>query len=105
MKKVLVTLLIVLMAFSALFAQGKEEVAPTGKRTLRLSAESWQISKIFLEHAAQEFEAAHPDVDVEIITLADQTVLANYIIDWSKGNTETDLVFLDGGYLSKTYAA
>ena len=105
MKKVLVTLLIVLMTFSAIYAQGKGEATPTGKRTLRISAESWQINKIFLEHAAQEFEAAHPDVDVEIITLADQTVLANYVIDWSKGNTETDLVFLDGGYMSKTYAA
>lgn len=105
MKKVLITLLIVLVAFSSVYAQGQGEAVSTGKRTLRISAESWQINKIFLEHAAQEFEAAHPDVDVEIITLADQTVLANYVIDWSRGNTETDLVFLDGGYMSKTYAA
>ena len=105
MKKVLVTLLIVLVAFSAVYAQGKGEATPAGRRTLRISAESWQINKIFLEQAAKEFEAAHPDVDVEIITLADQTVLANYVIDWSRGNTETDLVFLDGGYMSKTYAA
>jgi multiple sugar transport system substrate-binding protein len=105
MKKFLLSLLMVLVAISFVFAQGGGEVASSGRRTLRVSAESWQISKIFLEHAAEQFEAAHPDVDVEIITLADQTVLSNYVIDWSKGNTETDLVFLDGGYMSKTYAA
>jgi len=105
MKKLLVILLIVLVCFGVVFAKGEGETTTTGKRTLRISAESWEISKIFLEHAAQEFEAAHPDVDVEIITLADQDVLANYVIDWSKGNTETDIVFLDGGYMSKTYAA
>jgi ABC-type glycerol-3-phosphate transport system substrate-binding protein len=106
MKKALVTLLIVCLAIGGLFAQGQSEgTASKGKRTLRISAESWEINKIFLEHAAEEFEANHPDVEVEIITLADQTVLSNYVIDWSKGNTETDLVFLDGGYMAKTYAA
>ncbi len=106
MKKVLATFLVLLVALGAVFATDTpKSAAPSGKRTLRISAESWEVNKIFLEHAAQEFEAAHPDVDVEIITLADQTVLANYIIDWTKGHTDTDLVFLDGGYMSKTYAA
>lgn len=108
MKKAFVLFMVAILAVGMIFASGAPEsssTASSGKRTLRISAESWEINKMFLEHAAEEFEAAHPDVDVEIITLADQTVLANYIIDWTKGNTETDLVVLDGGYMEKTYAA
>ena len=67
------------------------------KRVLRVAGESWQVSKIFLEGAARLFEAKHPDVDVEIITYADTSVLATYTLDWTQGNTDVDLVFLDGG--------
>jgi len=105
MKRIAIVLLVLVLAMGMVFAQGKGEKEATGRRTLRISAESWQISKIYLEKAKEIFEKNHPDVDVEIITLADQNVLANYVIDWSKGNTETDLVFLDGGYMAKTYLA
>lgn len=104
MKKILVALLVLALALGAVFATGTAEGAPA-KRTLRIAAESWEINKIFLEQAAKAFEEAHPDVDVEIITIADQTVLGNYILDWSKGNTEVDLVFLDGGVFATEYAA
>lgn len=104
MKKVLATVLVLLITFSAVFAAGSSENVST-KRTLRIAAESWEINKIFLEQAAKSFEAAHPDVTVEITTIADQTVLSNYILDWSKGNTEVDLVFLDGGVYATEYAA
>ncbi len=105
MKKILVTLLIVALSFTTLFASGAAEASTNSKKTITIAAESWQINKIFLEHAAEEFEAAHPDVDVEIVTIADQTKLANYILDWSKGSTDVDLVFLDAGIYSVEYAS
>ena len=101
MKKVLVLLLVLLMASAA----GAGEAQAGGKKTITIGAESWEINKIFLEHAAQEFMAAHPDVTVEIVTIADQTKLSNYILDWGKGSTDVDLVFLDGGIFSAEYAA
>ncbi len=67
------------------------------KRTLRVAGESWQVNKIFLEDAAKIFEDAHPDVDVEIITYADTSVLSTYTLDWAQGKTDVDIVFLDGG--------
>jgi len=108
MKKVFVVLLVLLLSFSSVFANGVKDSTPEnagGKRTLRIAAESWEINKIFLEQAAKAFEAAHPNVQVEITTIADQTVLGNYILDWSKGNTNVDLVFLDGGVFAAEYAA
>jgi ABC-type glycerol-3-phosphate transport system substrate-binding protein len=104
MKRIMVIALIAIMAVSAVFAGGAQE-ATTGKRKLTIAAESWEINKIFLEQAAKSFMEAHPEVEVEIVTLADQGVLGNYILDWSKGNTEVDLVFLDGGVYSAEYAA
>lgn len=104
MKRIMVIALIAVLAVSAVFAGGAQEAA-AGKRKLTIAAESWEINKIFLEQAAKSFMETHPNVEVEIVTLADQGVLGNYILDWSKGNTEVDLVFLDGGVYSAEYAA
>ena len=84
MKKVLVFVLILAITVTAAFASGSGESADSGKKTITIGAESWEINKLFLEQAAAEFEAAHPDVDVEIVTIADQTKLANYILDWGR---------------------
>ena len=105
MKKAFVFLLVLAIAISTVFASGSNESADGGKKTITIGAESWEINKLFLEHAAEEFEAAHPDVEVEIVTIADQTKLANYILDWGRGTTDVDLVFLDGGIFSVEYAS
>lgn len=107
MKKVLVMVLVIAIALTSVFAGGSSETTAVSgkKKTITIAAESWQINKISLEHAAEEFEAAHPDVNVEIVTIADQTKLSNYILDWSKGSTDVDLVFLDGGIYSVEYAS
>ena len=105
MKKTFVLLFVLSLATSILFASGAAEAQTERKGKITIGAESWQINKIFLEHAAQEFMAAHPDVIVEIITISDQSKLSNYILDWGKGSTDVDLVFLDGGVFSSEYAA
>lgn len=88
------TLVLVLGSFSAL---SSTTAADTEKRVLRVAGESWEINKIFLEEAEKIYEAAHPDVDVQIITYADTSVLSTYMLDWAQGNTDVDLVFMDGG--------
>lgn len=46
-----------------------------GKRTLRIAGESWQVTKLYLNEAAEAFMKDHPDVTVEVQTYADQLVL------------------------------
>lgn len=94
MRRSLIFFMALLMVLSTTAFAG---AASGQKRTLRVAGESWQVSKIFLEEAAALFEEAHPDVDVEIITYADTSVLSTYILDWARGNTDVDIVFLDGG--------
>ena len=67
-----------------------------GKRTLRIAGESWQVTKLFLNEAAEAFMKDHPDVTVEVQTYADPTVVSNYSINWQKGDTPCDLVVIDG---------
>ena len=51
MKKVLVTLLIVLMTFSAIYSQGKGEATPTGKQEKsKFYQQSWLGFKEGLDH-------------------------------------------------------
>ena len=84
-------------------------VAPEDKageeKVLRVAGESWQVSKIYLEDAAKAFMAEHPNVKVEVITYADQSVLSTYSLDWGNGSTDVDLVFLDGIAYAQQFAA
>ena len=76
-----------------------EDNKPTSgeRRKLRVAAESWQVTKIFLEDAAAAFMKDHPDVDVEVITYADTSVLSTYTLNWMQDTTDVDIVFIDGG--------
>ena len=103
MKKLMIVLLIAIVALSTVFAAAEAE--KTTKKKLTIAAESWEITKINLEWCVEQYKANHPDVEVELVTVADSGVLTNYILDWSKGNTDVDLVFLDGGLLAPSYAA
>lgn len=101
MRKLVALFLALIMVLTATVSLADGE-----KRVLRVAAESWEINKIFLEDAARIFEEAHPDVDVELITYADTGVLTTYTLNWMQGETDVDLVFLDGGVaFAKQFAA
>lgn len=79
-------------------AEGEEKV-------IRIACESWHVTKVFLEHAAEAFEADHPGVKVELQTYADQTVISNYAINWAAGNTPVDMVIIDGAEFCQQFVA
>ena len=56
MKKIFVFVLVLAIAVSTVFASGSKESTDSGKKTITIGAESWEINKLFLEHAAEEFE-------------------------------------------------
>ena len=91
-------------------AESPAETASTeantdGEKILRVAGESWHVSKIYLEDAAKAFMEDHPDVQVEIVTYADKSVLSTYSLDWANGSTDVDLVFLDGIAYAQQFAA
>lgn len=73
-----------------------EKTATDEEKVIRVACESWHVTKVFLEHAAESFEANHPGVKVELQTYADQTVISNYAINWAAGETPVDMVIIDG---------
>ena len=70
---------------------------------MRIAGESWQVTKLFLNEAAEAFMKDHPDVTVEVQTYADPTVVSNYSINWQKGDTPCDLVVIDGASFAEQF--
>ena len=97
--------LIGLMLFGGGTNESTEAESGTGKRVLRVAGESWQITKLFLEDAAESFMAKHPDVIVELQTYADPTVVSNYAIDWSAGKSPVDLILIDGAQFVQQFVS
>ncbi len=55
---------------------------------------SWQITKILIEDAAKKFMEDHPGVEVVIETLPDYATLPTYAVDWSRGETNVDIMII-----------
>lgn len=80
---------LLLILASASFGAAKEP------QTVRVTGQSWQISKLFLEEAAKRFIKANPGVKVELKTYAEATTITNYAINWSRGSTPVDIVIIE----------
>lgn len=65
--------------------------ADSGK-TLVISAQAWIMDKWPLKEAAQKFMDAHPGVKVEIKPAPDKGEVDPYLLQWSQGKTNFDLV-------------
>jgi len=88
MKKVWLLMLILVMVCTTVAFSAEPKV-------VRITGQSWQITKLFLEDAAKQFSAAHPGVKVELKTYADPSTITNYAINWSGGNTPVDIVIIE----------
>lgn len=88
MKKVWLLMLILVMVCTTVAFSAEPKV-------VRITGQSWQITKLFLEDAAKQFSAAHPGVKVELKTYADPSTITNYAINWSRGNTPVDIVIIE----------
>ena len=111
-RTLLSVLLIVLLASGLAFASGEQEQQTQGAaaedgepKVLRITGQSWQNTKIFIEDAAKRFMEDHPDVTVEVKTYAEPSVVSNYAIDWSRGKTPVDIAITSGAQFSSQFVA
>ena len=74
-------------------------------KVLRITAQSWQINKIFIGEAAERFMKDHPEVKVEIQTYAEHTVISNYAINWMRGETPVDIAVVGGVQFASQFVA
>ena len=68
----------------------------SGATKLTVAAESWMVEKLFVQQAVDKFNAAHPEYTVELVPYADPTVLSTFALQWAKGETDADVVIIDG---------
>lgn len=88
MKKLWIVMIVLVLVCTAVTYGAEPKV-------VRITGQSWQITKLFLEDAAKQFSAAHPGVKVELKTYADPSTITNYAINWSRGNTPVDIVIIE----------
>ena len=58
MKKIFVFVLVLAIAVSTVFASGSKESSDSGKKTITIGAESWEINKLFLEILTDDVDIA-----------------------------------------------
>jgi len=68
----------------------------SGATKLTVAAEAWMVEKLFVQKAVDKFNAAHPEFQVELVPYADPTVLSAFALQWAKGDTDADIVIIDG---------
>lgn len=105
---IILAILMVISMTSCNAAPGTQDEPPAGsdkEKVIRIACESWHVTKVFLEHAAEAFEADHPGVKVDLQVYADQSVISNYAINWAAGNTPVDMVIVDGTEFCKQFLA
>ncbi|TCL60846.1 ABC-type glycerol-3-phosphate transport system substrate-binding protein [Hydrogenispora ethanolica] len=85
-KRVIAATLIVAMLCAALGTLGL--AAP---KELRISAQAWLFGKYRLTEAAEQFSKAHPGVKVTFDKV-DNSDATTYVLQWSQGKTNCDLV-------------
>jgi multiple sugar transport system substrate-binding protein len=72
-------------------AAGPTTAPAAAPQKLRITIDSWLIQKWPIDHAAQKFMAAHPNVMVTVAPNADDYG-NNWLLPWSQGQTESDLM-------------
>jgi len=72
---------------------------------VRITAESWQINKIFIEEAAERFMKDHPKVEVDVETYAEKSVISNFAINWMRGETPVDIAVVGGVQFASQFVA
>ena len=90
MKKILSVMMILAM----LLSMGSVALAEEEPQKITVMGLSWQITKIFIEEAATQFEKDHPGVEVVIETLPDYASLPTYAVNWMNGETDVDVLLI-----------
>ena len=96
MKKIAVMLLVLLLATSVVALAQEPPV-------VRVTAQSWQVSRIFIEEAAAAFMKNHPGVTVSIEMYAEPSVISNYAINWMRGDTPVDIAVVSGAQFASQF--
>lgn len=94
MKKVLSVLLVLSLVFCSVFAAGtKEEVATTEQGVTTLKWALWDIaSTTYYEPLIKAYEAAHPNVKIEMLDLGSADFMTMLGTQLSGGDSSIDLV-------------
>jgi multiple sugar transport system substrate-binding protein len=90
MKKLISILMAVVMLLGVFGTIAAEEEP----QKITVMGLSWQVTKIFIEEAAEKFMKDHPGTEVVIETLPDVASIPTYAVNWINGETDVDVLLI-----------
>lgn len=79
------------------------EQAPSD--TINVAAQAWMIEKFHMDDMVATFEDANPDLEVEITEYPDNQSLSNFALQWSQGESNQDVVVVDGASVAVQFVS
>lgn len=100
----LITAAFILASCSAGTPAGSPSEAPSsgtsteaeGSKKLTIAIQSWMGDKLALKDMATAYEDANEGVTVDVVEYADNQALSTFALLWSKGESDQDIVIVDG---------
>ena len=84
---------------------GQAGAAQAPSDTIKVAAQAWMIEKFHMEDMVTTFEEANPDLNVEITEYPDNQSLSNFALQWSQGESDQDVVVVDGASVAVQFLA
>lgn len=63
---------------------------------ITIAAQAWMIEKLRVGQMVDKFKAENPEISVNLVEYADAQALTNFSLLWSQGNSDQDIVVVDG---------
>lgn len=76
-----------------------------GSGEVNVAAQAWMIEKFHMEDMVDSFEAANDGVTVNIAEYPDNQALSNFALQWSQGQSDQDVVVVDGASVAVQFLA
>lgn len=73
--------------------------------TIRVAAQAWMIEKFHMDDMVTKFEEENPDLNVQVTQYPDNQSLSNFALQWSQGESNQDVVVVDGASVAVQFLA
>lgn len=86
-------------------APGGNVTQNTESTSINVAAQAWMVEKFHMNDMVKTFEAANPGTTVKVVQYPDNQSLANFSLQWSQGQSDQDVVVVDGSSVAVQFLA
>lgn len=72
---------------------------------ITVAAQAWMVEKFHMADMVEKFEDANPGKTVNVVEYPDNQALSNFALQWSRGESNQDIVVVDGASVAVQFLA